>query len=193
VFCHEARGSVLRGEREPKLLDRLGITITKIPCSIGSDSLALRSYRFTKLPVLYTLFTPEVIFTACGLTHRPFRSFLSFCTWLSTTFPIVYVVQIGESDRRRIVGFVGLYNLDIGCSLRISLAIFHPEDRQRGYGQQALRLLFQALQSNRVVKTVEVEVLKVNVASLRFCQKLGFAVHGQNEERFVLEKSVEEQ
>jgi RimJ/RimL family protein N-acetyltransferase len=109
-----------------------------------------------------------------------------------TTFPIVYVVRVSESGRHRIAGFVGLYNLDIGRSLQVSLAIFHPDDRHRGYGPQALTLLLQALQSNRVVKTVGVEVLKVNVASLHFCQKLGFAVCQQNEESFVLEKSIEE-
>jgi RimJ/RimL family protein N-acetyltransferase len=189
-ICPLGRGIGLRGEREQKLLDCLGITITRIPCSIGNDYLALRSYRFKDLPVLYTLFTPEVILKACGITHRPFHSFFSFYKWMVTTFPIVYVVQVRESGRRRIVGFAGLYNLDIGCNLQVSLAIFHPDDRQRGYGQQALTLLLQALQSNRVVKTVGVEVLKVNVASLRFCQKLGFAVRGQNEESFVLEKSV---
>lgn len=188
----DVKGSVLRGEREQRLFDRFGITITKLPCSIGTDYLDLRSYRFKDLPVLYTLFTPEVILKACGMTHSPFHSFLSFYKWLTTTFPIVYVIQVRESGRRRIVGFAGLYHLDLGRSLQVSLAIFHPDDRQRGYGQQALMLLLQALQSNRVVKTVGVEVLKVNVASLRFCQKLGFAVCGQNEERFVLEKSVEE-
>jgi len=174
------------------LFDRFGITITKIPYSIGNGDLALRSYRFTDLRALYALFTPEVILKACGITYSPFHSLFSFRKWLITTFPIGYVVQVRESNRRRQVGFVGLYDLDIGRSLRISLAIFHPEDRQRGYGQQVLTLLLQALRDNHVAKTVGVEVLKVNKASLCFCQKLGFAVRGQNAESFVLEKAIED-
>jgi len=174
------------------LFDRFGITITKVPYFVGNDDLALRAYRFKDLRTLYTLFTPEVVFTACGITDRPFHSLLSFRKWLITTFPIGYVIQVGEVDRRRVVGFVGLYNFEPGRSLWISLAIFHPEDRQRGYGQQALTLVLQTLRTNHVVKTVGVEVLKVNKASLRFCQKLGFAIRGQNAQSFVLEKAVEE-
>jgi len=83
--------------------------------------------------------------------------------------------------------------LDIGRSLQVSVGIFHPQDRRHGYGHQALALLLQALQSNRMVKTVGVTVLKGNVPSLRFCQKLGFAVRAQNEEILVLEKSIEKQ
>jgi RimJ/RimL family protein N-acetyltransferase len=188
----DERGVGLCGERDQRLFERFGITITKIPCSIGNDDLALRSYRVTDLRALYTLFTPEVILKACGITSSPFHSLLSFRKWLITTFPIGYVVQVRESGRRRLVGFVGLYNLDIGHSLRISLAIFHPDDRQRGYGQQALTLLLQALRNTHMVKTVGVEILKDNRASLRFCQKLGFAVRGQNAESFVLEKAIED-
>lgn len=186
---HVARPSGSRGTR---FFDRFGITLTKIPRSIGNGSLVLRSWRFKDLPVLYTLFTPEVFGKACGIARRPFHFFFSFCTWIFTTFQIIYVIQVGESCERRIIGFVGLYNLEIGGSLQSSLAIFRPEDRRCGYGQQAFTLLLRALQSNRVVKTVSVEVLKANVASLRFWQKLGFAVRGQKAERFVLEKSVEE-
>ena len=169
----------------------LGITITKLPRSVSNGAVTLRLYRFRDLPALSMLFTPEVLGKAYGGERRPFHSFFSFCTWLFTTFQLFYVIQAGEPRGRRIVGFVGLYGLDIGRSLQVSIGIFHPADRRRGYGHQALTLLLRALQNNRVVQTVGVEVLKGNAPSLRFCQNLGFVVRGQNAQSFILERALE--
>jgi len=168
----------------------LGITIAKLPWSVSNGAVTVRLYRFKDLPALSMLFTPEVLGKACGGEHRPFHSFFSFCTWVFTTFQLFYVIQTGESGSRRIVGFVGLYGLDVSRSLQISVGIFHPEDRRRGYGHQALTLLLQALQNSRMVQTVGVEVSKGNVPSLRFCQNLGFVVCGQNAQSFILERAV---
>ena len=176
-----------------RVWERFGITLVKMPRSIGSGSLMLRWWRFRDLLALYTLFRPEVFATASGIARPPFSSCVSFCSWIWTTFPLLYVVQVGASRRRRIVGFVGLYNLDPGRSLHCTLVMFHPADRRCGYGRRTLALLLHALQTHRVVKTVGVEVVKGNGAALRFWQTGGFVVRAQNAETVVLEKPVEEQ
>ncbi len=68
------------------------------------------------------------------------------------------------------------------------LAVFNPEERRRGYGEKALRLLLNLLQKNGAAATVYAEILKNNVPSLRLCIKLGFKVKRLYQGRFLLEK-----
>jgi len=152
----------------------------------------LRWGRFRDLPRLYPCFSAEIFATASGVARPPFSSRFSFSLWLWRSFSLRYVVHVGESCWRRIVGFVGLYHLDLGRSLHCALVIFQPADRRCGYGRQTVALLLRALAHHEVVQTVRVEVVKDNEAALRFWQTVGFAVRAHTAETVILEKPVDE-
>ena len=150
--------------------------------------LTLRLYRLRDLPVLQSLFKPEIFLDASGAEIKASSS-LSFYRWIKSTFQVVYVIEIEENDGRRIVGFAGLYNMRVGQSLWISFTIFNPKDRRRGYGTKALELLLDLFQKNGAAEKVYAEVSKTNVPSLCFLRKLGFKVSRRYEDSFILEKN----
>ncbi len=104
------------------------------------------------------------------------------------TFQVTYLIEIEENGGRRIIGFLGLYDLELCRKLRLSLAVFNPEDRGRGYGEKALTLLLNLLQENGAADVVYAEVFKSNLPSLRLCRKLGFKVKKLYHDRLLLEK-----
>jgi RimJ/RimL family protein N-acetyltransferase len=152
-----------------------------------SGGLTLRLYRLRDLAVLHSLFKREIFLEASGAELKASSS-LSFYRWIKSTFQIVYVIEVEEPDGRRIVGFVGLYNMRVGQGLWISFTIFNLKDRRQGYGTKALELLLNLLQKNGAAETVYAEVSKTNLASLCFLRKLGFDVSGRYEDSFILEK-----
>jgi RimJ/RimL family protein N-acetyltransferase len=154
--------------------------------------LTLRSRRFTDLPALYTLLTPNILMEATAIQPRAFGSLVTFWIWLKIAFKTVYIIEVEEKDRRRIIGFAGLYDMTIGQELWLSLAIFDPKDRKRGYGKQAMRLLLECLQKNGGAKTVFVEILRTNIPSLRFFKKLGFEIYGVYDDTFLLARQTRE-
>ena len=106
------------------------------------------------------------------------------------TFELLYVIE-GRgapqgAPRSRIIGFIGLYNVQAGEKLCLSIGIFDVRDRSRGYGTRALALLLDFLQRTSAVKTVHVEVQETNEASLRLFRKLGFTVQQDDGERGLL-------
>ena len=105
------------------------------------------------------------------------------------TFHVVYVIEAVENRKLRIIGLVGLYNIEIGESLWLSLTIFNPQDRKRGHGQQALGLLLESLEKNELVETVYGEILKTNMPSLCFSRKLGFEIYGHYQDRVFMKKN----
>lgn len=165
-----------------------GITTARLKRCIKNSDSTLRPYRLRDLPALRSLFAPEILFQASSIEAGAFNSLFCLHIWLRTTFEVLYIIEAGENSRRRIVGFLGLYNIKIGQSLYLSLAIFNPKDRRRGYGRQAFGLLLGSLRKNNVVRTVYVEVFKTNVPSLSFCNNLGFEVCGQYQDRLLMEK-----
>jgi RimJ/RimL family protein N-acetyltransferase len=166
-----------------------GVKIIRFDRWINNDATTLRLYRLRDVPVLYSLFDPEIFFAACGVGDRQFRSLFSFWRWMINTFHVVYVIEAVGNRRSRIIGFVGLYNIEIGNSLWLSLTIFNPQDRKRGHGQQALGLLLDSLEKNGLVETVYGEILKTNMPSLCFSRKLGFEIYGQYQDRFFMKKN----
>jgi len=108
---------------------------------------------------------------------------------MKSTFQVIYLIEIDEKGERRIVGFAGLYDMVLGREVKLSLAVFNPEDRGRGNGEKALSLLLNLLQENRAAEVVYAEILNSNVPSLRLCRKLGFEVKSLSEDRLLLEKN----
>jgi RimJ/RimL family protein N-acetyltransferase len=173
-----------------ELLDVIKVKIARFEPCIREENFVLRRYELKDIFALRPLFNPELFLSANGIERKAFGSFFSFLRWMVTAFQVFYVCEIEESLRRRMVGFVGIYNLEIGRSLYLAIAVFNPEDRGRGYGSRAVGLLLNYLNKHGVAERVCVEVLKTNVESLRFFQKLGFEVHGQDKDTFLLERSL---
>jgi RimJ/RimL family protein N-acetyltransferase len=156
------------------LLGWCGITTAKLPRRITGKGLTLRGYRFTDLAQLYGLLRADILLQANGVVYEKTPTFGSFCFWILTTFPLAYVIEVMADGGPRITGFVGLYDLTLGCRLWISVAIFRPEDRRQGYGKQALALLLGDLARCRVASKVYADVLRTNTPSRRFFTQLGF-------------------
>jgi RimJ/RimL family protein N-acetyltransferase len=117
-----------------------------------------------------------------------FDSVLTFWRWATTIFQVIYVIEVKEAGGRRAVGFVGLYQIEIGRSSWLSICIFKPSDRGHSYGKQALGLLLNYLEKDGLVKAIYVEVLRQNVPSLHFFDELGFKVWRRYQDRCLLER-----
>ena len=154
------------------------------------SGLTLRQCRLRDLRILYSLFAPEISLEASGAEFKGFGSSFSFARWLMVAFQAVYLIEVEESDEHRIIGFAGFYNMKIGRSLWLSLTIFNPEDRRKGYGRKAIELLLNSFGKSGAAETVYAGVLKTNEPSLRFLGKLGFEICGNDEGRFFLLKNL---
>lgn len=163
-----------------------GVKIVHFKRQMGCGPLRLRLCRLGDLRILHSLLTPEIFSTLISRS-KP-RSLFSFYRWMKNTFRLIYLIEIQENAGHRIIGLAGLYDMELGLKLRLSLAIFNPEDRGRGYGEKALRLLLSLLQENRAAEMVYAEILKSNVPSLRLCRKLGFDVKESFQNRLLLER-----
>jgi RimJ/RimL family protein N-acetyltransferase len=168
-----------------KVFDLFGVRIVDFKRRLETCGLTLRLYRWKDLLALLPFFTPELILEASGIEFKA-SSLFSFYKWLRSNFQVIYVIEIEENDGHRIVGFAGLYNMKIGKSLWLSLAIFNPRDRRRGYGTRALELLLDLLQKNSIAETVYAEVLQTNTPSISFLRNLGFEIPSQYGEKFLL-------
>ena len=164
-------------EVKSQILDLFGIKVVSLKRRLEEGGLILELCRLRDLPVLHSLFSPEILLEAGGIGHRVFVSLFSFWIWLKRTFHMVYIIEVEEMGSRRIIGFAGLYDMKVGESLWLSLTVFDPKDRRRGYGKQAAGLLFECLRKKGRARTVFVEILRENVPSLHFFRKLGFEVH----------------
>ncbi|MGA2515565.1 MAG: GNAT family protein [Thermodesulfobacteriota bacterium] len=165
-----------------------GIKGVRFKRRLEKGGLILQLCRLQDLPALHSLITPEVFRETASAEFQAFRSLFFFLKWVMTTFQVIYLIEIDESGTHRIVGLAGLYDIELSRSLRLSLTVFNPEDRRRGYGEKALKLLLGLLQENGAAEVVYAEVLKNNVPSLRLCIKLGFKVKRLYQDRVLLEK-----
>ena len=165
------------------------IRVVRAGSYLEDQGLALRLYRLTDLRPLFRRFTPEV-FREASNKSRPFRSFFAFSKWIMKTFELLYLIEgqgAPQGDpKSRIIGFIGLYNVQAGQRLWLSIGIFDVRDRRRGYGTKALALLLDFLQRTAAVKTVHIEVQETNEPSLRLFRKLGFTVQQEDGETGLL-------
>ena len=121
------------------LLKLIGIRTARFGARMEESGVAIRLYRFRDLTALYSLCKPELFLKTIGVQLNAFGSLASFWRWIRTTFQVFYVIEVEESNKAyRIIGFVGIYNIELSESLWVSLVIFDPKDRRRGYGQRTL-------------------------------------------------------
>jgi ribosomal protein S18 acetylase RimI-like enzyme len=171
-----------------QILNLIGIKIVRFKRRLEEGEVALQFCRLRDLPTFRSLITSKVFQDPASATRQASCSLFSFLKWVMKTFQVIYLIEVDRPPRRRIIGFVGLYNMELGRSLRLSLAVFNPQDRSRGYGEKALKLLLNLLQENGAAEVVYAEILKSNVPSLRLCRKLGFEVKRLYSDRLLLEK-----
>ena len=164
-----------------------GVKIVSFKRCMKTGLLRLRLCRLRDLRPLYSLFTLEIFPEGEGSKSKP-ASLFSFYRWMKNTFQVIYLIEIEEKGGCRAIGFVGLYDMELGRSLRISLTIFSAEDRGRGYGEKALTLLLSILRENGAAEVVYGEILRSNVPSLHLCRKLGFKIKKLHQDRLLLEK-----
>lgn len=162
---------------EDETLNLSGIRVISFKRRLEEGGLIVRLCRLRDLSILHSFITPQILPEAGGIGHRASGSLFSFWIWLKSTFQMVYTIQLEEPESRRIIGFAGLYDMTVGKNSSLSLAIFDPADRRQGYGKQAVVLLMECLRKNGAARTVLVEILRKNVASLRFFTKLGFHLY----------------
>ena len=174
-----------------KALVRLaGIRTGRLRIRMEESRLVLRLYRLRDLITLRSLWRRQVFLAASGVRLKPLRSLISFWRWVHTTFQLLYIIEVEERNARRIMGFLGIYNMQLGRELWVSLVVLDGKDRGRGYGRRALGLLLSSLQEDRTVNRVCGEVLITNTQSLRLLQGLGFLAYGYNEDRLLLRKTL---
>ncbi len=175
-----------------KIWDFLRIKTVTFRHRIKNSVISLRRYSLKDLPYLYSLFNRENPPDSDLTQNRPFGSFFSFCKWIFASFQVLYLIEVLENGERRIVGFIGLYKMIIKNSVWLSVAVFKPDDRGRGFGKKAILLLLDYLRLNGIIERVCVEILQNNLTSLSLFKDLGFEIYGQEEDRFFLEKYLPE-
>lgn len=173
------------------LFDLFWIKTARFQRTMTSTEISIRLYSLKDLYTLYSLFNQGNLINSDKTVNGVFSSFLYFCRWIFNTFHIFYVIEVMENDVSRIIGFVGLYNIVIGQTVFLSVAIFKPDDQRQGYGKGAIELLLNNFHKNSIVKSIYVEVLTSNEPSLCFFKGLGFEICRQYNDRFLLEKNLE--
>jgi RimJ/RimL family protein N-acetyltransferase len=166
------------------------IKIVRFKYRIAGGGLTLRMYRFRDLPVLHSLFHIPSFLHTSGVEPKTVRSLPLFWRWIRNSFHVFYIIEVAEDSGRRIIGFAGLYHIEIRKSLWLSLALFDAKDRGQGYGRRAVELLLKFFQKGDVVRTVYAEVMKNNLLSLCFCKRLGFELFGERRESFLLKSQI---
>jgi RimJ/RimL family protein N-acetyltransferase len=167
-----------------------GIRVAYFKRSLETSGLSLRRCRLKDLPRLQSLFTPTALFETTGMEAKPFGSVFTFWRWATTIFQVIYLIEAKEAEGQRAVGFTGLYNVEIGRSLWLSICLFRSSDRGHGYGKQAVELLLDYLEKEGLVQSIYVEVLRQNVPSQCFFDRLGFKVRRRYQDRFLLERHL---
>lgn len=153
---------------------------------IGNDGFSLRFRRVRDLPYLHDLFHCHIFQKNSSFGRRSPLQLLLFIKWLLSTFQVFYVI---EADMKS-VGFIGLYDFEIGKKSWVSVAIFDPVNRRKGYGRKGIDLLCNYLKDNKLAEKLYAEVLEINTESVSFFRAVGFKIKEEDGERVILEKKL---
>ena len=96
-----------------------------LPRQMTDGVVTLRGYRYTDLPQLYPLVQPEIVWHSNGIVQHATPSFMAFCLWMLTMFPLAYIIAV-VAHGRRVVGFVGRYKLKRGQAEGLSSPALYP-------------------------------------------------------------------
>ncbi len=159
---------------------------------IESTDLALRLFRWRDLTLLFSIFGSEAFLKESGAGVKPFSSLLTFWRWLVSVFHRFYVILMYREGRSTVIGFIGLYNVRVHKSLMLSMAIFDPEYRRKGYGRRSVGMLLDYLLKNNIVERVAAEVPEADLRSLSFFRAMGFKVCRRNENKLLVDNFLKD-
>lgn len=171
----------------------LGIEVIRFERKIKGERLTLRLLGIRDLFFLRSTFGPKVLPEVGGAPLESFGSLVSLWRWLRSTFQVFYVIERKGAYAHSIVGFIGLYDLDIGSRAFLSTVLFDPREHRQGYGRESVHLLLQFLEKAGVAKQVFVEVLKGNFPSLTFFQDMGFKIQTVRPDRLLMAKKLDKE
>ncbi len=159
---------------------------------IENTDLALRLFRWRDLALLFSFFGSEAFLKESDDGFKPSSSLLTFWRWLVSVFHLFYVILMYREGGSKVIGFVGLYDIRVHGSLMLSIAIFDPEYRRKGYGRRSVGMLLDYLLKNSIVERVAAEVPEDDLRSLSFFHAMGFNVCRRNENKLLLEKFLKD-
>jgi RimJ/RimL family protein N-acetyltransferase len=156
--------------------------IAHLPAYIEDRDLRLRRLRISDGPFISKLLQHDDILISSGTdTHRRTPWPLLYW-WLRRTFLIAYCIE----HRARTIGFVGLYNIVSGESAEISLVIFDPLSRRRGFGTRAFQLLCGNSFTISLEDTLIAKARRDNEPARAFWTSLGFGPAGNEGDIMVM-------
>jgi RimJ/RimL family protein N-acetyltransferase len=144
--------------------------IAHLPACIKDRDVRLRHVRISDGPGISELLEHDDILTSSGINTPRRTQWLFFYCWLRKTFFAAYFIELKKEK----IGFIGLYNLAPGESAEISLIVFDPSFRRRGYGTLAFKMLSQNPFTAAFANTFIVRVRTDNEPARSFWRKLGF-------------------
>jgi RimJ/RimL family protein N-acetyltransferase len=152
-----------------------GIRVIRFKTRLNDrDGLVLRRLRLRDSRRLQGLFAAAPFHKTVGGKAPTSGCLLHFWRWLHHSFQWFYTINGPPGGAERIIGFIGLYEIQGKRAVKLAIAFFKPEDRRRGYGRRALELLLDDFRRRAVVRFVSVDVASRNEASLAFFRRLGF-------------------
>jgi RimJ/RimL family protein N-acetyltransferase len=170
----------------------LGIRVIRFEREIRGEQLTLRLLRIRDFFILRSTFHPALLLPGVGGAAFESFGFLALVwRWLRSTFQVFYVIERRRAHAYRIVGFIGLYDLEVGRKASLSAVLFDPRDRRRGYGRESVHLLLDFLKKAGIAKRVYVEVFKANLSSLTFFQNMGFKIQTGHSDCLLMAKKLD--
>ncbi len=134
------------------------------------DGLRLRRAGLLDGPFLGEIMRDKDILDTSGARRPVARSWFQIWWWMKKTYEYLYCIEIASTR----IGFLGLYNLRSGEAGEVTLVIFPPPNRGRGYGKGAFALFVGALRQRLPVNKIIARVKPDNLVSLSFWRSLGF-------------------
>ncbi len=144
--------------------------IAYLSASIEDRDLRLRRIRISDGPLLSKLLEHDDILKSSGISAPRRTPWVLFYWWLRRTFLVASCIE----RESRTIGFIGLSKPPIGKSAEISLVIFDPTNRRRGFGTRAFQLSCRVFYALTPEDILLVKVQNDNEAALSFWSKLGF-------------------
>jgi RimJ/RimL family protein N-acetyltransferase len=152
----------------------MNILYVKVTRSMRDNNLRLRPLRIFDGHFIHRGLKDEIGLKTNGLSSLTDSSWFSVWWWIKKTYSYSFCIELDS----RPIGFIGLYNLALGKSADISLAIFEETVRRQGYGTRSFKLFAQSLRRHSVVENIFVTVKTDNHRALSFWKKIGFSETG---------------
>ena len=156
---------------------RGGIFFTAIPATLEDGNVRLRHLRISDGAFLKTGFGGRESLKANGLCSPLSLSGEAIRLWIRNTYDLAWCIEIDSQP----TGFAGVFHLRPGESAEVSLMVFKPELRGRGYGGTVFRMIAEMLALKTGIKLFIVRVRNDNVAALSFWLKMGFEYAGRED------------